>query len=122
MLESIPPDALSRPVLAAVRRGYWQPAVDVYQVEEGWLCKFELPGVRSCDIEVRAAGHLLTISGIRRDRTAHPDLRAWSLEIAYYRFERTVHLPCNFGEATFGCRHEDGMFLVAVVPVPGGCA
>jgi HSP20 family molecular chaperone IbpA len=107
---------------STVRRGYWQPAVDVYRDEEGWLCKFELSGIRSCDVEVRAAGNLLTVSGIRRDRTASADQRAWSMEILYHRFERTVRLPCNFGECTFACRHEDGMFLVAVMPANRGRA
>ena len=40
---------------ATVRRGYWQPAVDIYRDDDGWLCKFELSGIRSCDVEVRAS-------------------------------------------------------------------
>lgn len=120
MHEADPADAPILTSSGAARRGYWQPAVDVYRDEEGWLCKFELSGVRSCDVEVRAAGSLLTVSGIRRDRAASLGQHAWSIEIAYHRFERTVRLPCNFGECTFACRHEDGMFLVAVLPASGG--
>jgi HSP20 family protein len=92
----------------------WRPAVDVYRDGDAWLCKFDLAGVAAEDVEVTVRGHLLTVAGVRRDRTVRAGLRAYSLEIAYHRFERTLELPCRLEDATISCSFRDGMLLVAI--------
>jgi HSP20 family protein len=92
----------------------WRPAVDVYRHAGGWICKFDLAGVRQDEFEVRIGRRSLTLSGVRRDAFAAEGMRAWSLEIAYCRFERTVELPCDLDRAEIACELRDGMLLVSV--------
>jgi HSP20 family protein len=92
----------------------WQPSVDVYRCEEGWLVKCDLAGVRPEDIHTKFHGRRLTISGVRRDLSLVTGHRAYSLEIAYDRFERTIELPCDFERVNLQVDYRDGMLLVAI--------
>lgn len=110
--------ALLRQLLAsspdACGQGCWRPAVDVYRQEGGWLCKFDLAGVAPADVEVRVRGHRLEVAGMRRDRVVGAGRAAWSLEIAYHRFERTVELPCDLQYCRVHCEFDAGMLLVTI--------
>lgn len=92
----------------------WQPAVDVYREPGGWLLKFDLAGVAREDIEVSASGSRLRVSGVRRDTAVRDGLEAWSMEISYHRFERTLELPCDLQQCRIHCAMEAGMLLVSV--------
>ena len=90
--------------------------MDVYRAETAWLVKFDLAGVRKEDIQVKLDGHRLTVCGIRRDLTILEGQQAYSMEIAYNRFERVVELPVNVETARFASEYRDGMFLISIVP------
>jgi HSP20 family protein len=92
----------------------WRPAVDIYRTAKGWLVKCDLAGVRQEDLQVTAAGRRLMISGVRRDLTLREGHRAYSLEIAYNRFARTVQMPCDLTEALLDVDYRDGMLLVSI--------
>ena len=115
--------ALFRTLLAssadACGRACWRPAVDVYRQQDGWLCKFDLAGVRLDDLQVEASCNRLRVSGVRRDRAVCEGVDAWSLEIAYHAFERTIELPCDVERCHIRCTLEDGMLLVAITAEDG---
>lgn len=90
----------------------WQPAVDVYRGDQGWLVKIELAGVTGKDIQISVSGSRLTISGIRRDRMIRQACQSYSMEISYNRFERTIELPCNLDDARVVSEYRDGMLHV----------
>lgn len=70
-----------------------RPAVDVYRCKEGWLAKFELPGVRLDDVTVSLHEQTLRISGSRRDRITETGYLPYIMEIHYAQFERTIVFP-----------------------------
>lgn len=92
----------------------WRPSVDVYRCEAGWLVKCDLAGVRPQDVQATIRGRRLTISGIRRDLSMVSGQRAYSLEIAYDRFERTIELPCEIERAKLTTDYRDGMLLIEI--------
>ncbi len=96
----------------------WQPAVDVYRHQRGWLIKCELAGVHRDDIQVSVEESRLTIAGVRRDVTIIEGQRAYSLEIAYNRFARRIELPCDLMQATLDIDYRDGMLLVQILNCP----
>lgn len=96
----------------------WRPSVDVYRVQDAWLVKFDLAGVRKEDIQVTLDANRLIVRGIRRDLTILDGQRAYSMEIDYNQFERVVELPVNVETARFASDYRDGMFLVSVTPKP----
>lgn len=94
----------------------WTPAVDVYRVSNGWLIKFDLAGVRPGDIRVTVRGRQLTVSGRRRDWVIEEShaCSAYSMEITYSHFERTLELPDEVEHLQIRTEYRDGMLLVSL--------
>jgi HSP20 family protein len=92
----------------------WQPPVDVYRTSSGWLVKVELAGVRIEDVEIVASDGSLSIRGARYDCSTEEVRDAYSLEIAYNRFERTLRLPCQIDPREVKFEYRDGMLLIRI--------
>ncbi len=107
---------LQETAAANSKEACWRPPVDIYRAKAAWLVKFDLAGVRKEDIQVVLDGKRLTVRGIRRDMTILDGQRAYSMEIAYNRFERTVEVPVNVEAARFASDYRDGMFLLTITP------
>ena len=101
---------------ASSKEACWRPPVDIYRAGKAWLIKFDLAGVRKEDIQVILDGQRLTVRGIRRDMTILDGQRAYSMEIEYNRFERTVEFPVHVESARFASDYRDGMFLLTLTP------
>jgi HSP20 family molecular chaperone IbpA len=81
--------------------------------------KFDLAGIRAEDIQVLLDGSRLTVRGTRRDWTITEGQQAYSMEISYNRFERSIELPLeDVGQVRFESEYRDGMFLVKVALQP----
>jgi HSP20 family protein len=94
----------------------WRPSVDIYQCRDGWLVKCDLAGVRPQDVRVSMAGRQLSIVGVRRDSTLVEGHRAYSMEISYSRFERTLELPADLTGSRLSMEYHDGMLLIFLHP------
>jgi HSP20 family protein len=106
--------ALFLPGTEACEDAPWRPAADVYRTSGGWLVKFELAGVRPEDIDLEVLGTRMTLRGVRRDPTPTGEYRCFQMEIAYYRFERCLELPCQLDRADIATEYRDGMLLVRI--------
>lgn len=111
--------SLLSPMAEAYQAQGWKPLLDIYRTCSGWLLKFELAGVRPEDIQVTRSGRLLTVRGHRRDWAISEGECAYSMEIAYNRFERTVQLPEELEDANITTEYRDGMLLVRVTKESG---
>jgi len=94
------------------RTNCWEPQADVYKIEDGWLVKFELAGVRLDDVRISLGDSHLTVEGARRDWIVHETTSCHSLEITYNRFRRTIHLPDLAADADFEAEYRDGFLLI----------
>ena len=92
----------------------WQPPVDVYRTQEGWLLKFDLAGVRLDDVKVQVSRRLVSLAGVRRDRVEEAGCRHYSMEITYSRFERTVELPEEVQGSDVSVEYRDGILHVRI--------
>ncbi len=102
-----------------LEHSHWQPAVDIYRTQLGWLVKFELAGVRPEDIEVSAVGRILKVRGFRYDWAMEQSAHSYSMEIAYNRFERKLQLPCHVDPAAITSEYRDGMLLLRIPEATG---
>ena len=95
---------------------HWTPAVDIYRVAKGWLVKFDLAGVRANDIQLKLSGRHLTVSGRRGDWVVEESRSccAYSMEIIYSQFERSVELPVELEHLQIHTEYRDGMLLVSL--------
>ena len=93
---------------------FWQPPVDIFRTDYGWLLKFELAGVRLEDLTISLHGNCITVQGVRRDLTAHEVCSYYSMEIAYNEFRRTVQLPRPLEGSDVNVEFRDGLLLVRI--------
>jgi HSP20 family protein len=93
---------------------YWQPAVDVYETNRGWVLKYELAGVAPEDIEVHVAGRTIAVRGVRRDVRIEEKRQSYCMEISYNRFERALELPCELNTMELATQYRDGMLIVVL--------
>lgn len=94
------------------QRTAWQPAMDIYRCDKGWLIKIDLAGVKDEDIQLGIHANRLTIRGTRRDLLIQQGHQSYSMEIAYNRFERTVELPINIEDTKIHTEYQDGMLHI----------
>jgi HSP20 family protein len=106
--------ALLHPAAESCRQVPWSPPVDVYRTRQGWLLKFDLAGVAATDLQLTVAGRHLVVRGRRRDWCVEEtgSCSAYSLEIAYSEFQRTVELPGDIERLQITTDYRDGMLLV----------
>ena len=90
----------------------WRPAADVYRVRGGWLVKLDLAGVQADEAKLKIEGNRLTICGERRDATIREVDQAYSMEISYNRFAKSIELPCDISNATVRTQYQDGMLSI----------
>ena len=105
-------DSLLAP--APQRRCDWEPPADVYSGPRRWLVKLDLAGVRPEDVEIVVSGRRLVVRGVRRDFSVHEGRRAYSMEIAYSRFERSIDLPVDLDRSRIRTEYRDGMFYLEI--------
>lgn len=96
----------------------WEPLMDIYRGTRGWLVKLDLAGVQTDDVDLYVSGRQLTIEGLRRDRSIVEGHQAYSMEIAYNRFQRKIEFPCDIESAQIFTKYDNGMLLVQLLIEP----
>jgi HSP20 family protein len=75
------------------RRGFWTPAVDLYEGDEAFTVKAELPGFSKDDVQVEMKDDQLTLKGERKHQTDVNEAKYHRVERVYGTFQRTIRLP-----------------------------
>jgi len=78
--------------LPMVERG-WAPAIEVFEKEDKFVVKAELPGMKEEDIDVSVVGDTLTIKGERKAETEVKEEDYYCCERSYGSFLRSIALP-----------------------------
>lgn len=93
---------------------FWNPVVDVYEEQDNFVIKAELPGVSKDGITVDVKDRILTIKGERSaDNEVQKD-RYFHRERVYGRFERTFNLPADVDPDAVKAQYIDGVLKVTV--------
>lgn len=71
----------------------WVPPVDIYETNEGFVLKVELPGVQKDDLHLEVHDRTLTIRGERKPETEIPEDHYHRRERSYGSFQRVFTLP-----------------------------
>jgi HSP20 family protein len=100
------PDGTSR------RNGSWTPAVDVYEGNESFTLKAELPGFSKDDVQVEIKDNLLTLKGEHKRETAVKDAHYHRVERAYGSFVRSFTIPDDADGSKVTADFKDGVLKV----------
>ncbi len=101
--------------LMEARQGGWVPAVDIYETQNAYVIKAELPGVDFDQVKLECRQTRLVVAGQRPDHGRDQRRKYHHVERLYGPFERTFQLPegvdMNKIEA-----HQDAGVLEILVP------
>ena len=88
----------------------WSPPTDVYEIEDGYVVKVEIAGMREDNFEVAVENNILLISGHRPDL---PERRAYhQMEIRFGKFEIAVGLPAPVDMENARAEYQDGFLTI----------
>lgn len=104
---------LRMPLLLS-KESVWRPLTDVYEAENEFVVRTEIPGMEPTDFSVTLEGHMLIIRGVRRDPTPAGKKHFHKMEITLGPFERNIEIPPDFRIASVEARYENGFLIVRV--------
>ena len=92
----------------------WTPAVDVYEDENAFLIKIDLPEVNKEDVKVNLNENVLSLAGERRFE--HEDKRDGyhRVERSYGQFYRSFTLPPNVNTEAINAEFRDGVLRLTL--------
>ena len=92
----------------------WTPAVDVYEDENAFVIKVELPEVNRDDVKVSVNENTLSVSGERRVENEEKRDNYHRLERSYGQFYRSFTLPPNVNTEAIGAQFKDGVLRLSL--------
>jgi len=92
----------------------WMPAVDVFEKEDKFVVKAELPGMKEDDINVSVVGDTLSIKGEKKTETEIKDEDYYRCERSYGTFYRSIPIPSNVDANKIEASFDDGVLEVAL--------
>jgi HSP20 family protein len=92
----------------------WTPAVDIYEDENAFLIKLELPEVNRDDVKVNLNENTLSISGERRVENEQKRENYHRVERSYGQFYRSFTLPPNVNTDGINAQFKDGVLRLTL--------
>jgi HSP20 family protein len=117
-------DLFSWPPLPAVWRRMptmemaWAPAIDVFEKEDKFVVKAEIPGMKEEDINISVVGNTLTIKGERKAESEVKEDDYYCCERSYGSFSRSLAVPSNVDAKKIEANYEDGVLEISLPKIP----
>ena len=89
----------------------FRPAVEIVQVEDGYLLRAELPGVAKESVKVEVKDKVLAISG-EKPAPSDPAKGYRYSEISYGKFDRSFHLADSIDLDRVEAKFENGFLEI----------
>jgi len=97
----------------------WAPAVDVFEKDDRFVVKAELPGMKEKDIDVSVVGNRLTIRGERRAESEVKKEDYYYSERSYGSFSRSIDIPSGVDAKRIEANYDDGVLEIILPKAPG---
>ena len=94
--------------------GMWNPTVDLYEKDDNFVIKAELPGVDKKDITIDLKDRVLTLSGERSYDNEVKEENYYRRERSYGKFQRAFTLPADVDSDKIKAEFKDGVLQVQV--------
>ena len=92
----------------------WHPVVDVYETDDRFVIKAELPGVDKKNIAVDVKDRVLTLKGERQAEEDVQNENTHCRERFYGRFERAFRLPSHVNGDLITADYKDGVLRIEI--------
>jgi HSP20 family protein len=108
-------DFFGRPMLRLpVEEKGWMPAVDIFEKDDKFVVKAEVPGMKDEDIDVSVVGDTLMIKGEKKTESEVKETDYYRCERAYGSFYRSIPLPSTVDTNKIEANFEDGVLEVTL--------
>ena len=116
-------DIFGQVLLPALRRlpleeRGWAPPLEVFEKEDKFVVKAELPGLKEDDIDVAVVGDTLTIKGEKKAETEVKEEDYYCCERSYGSFFRSVALPSHIDAKKIEASYEEGVLEITLPKIP----
>jgi HSP20 family protein len=92
----------------------WMPAVDIFEKDDKFVVKAELPGMKDEDIDVSVTGDTLVIKGEKKTESEEKEADYYRCERTYGSFYRSIPLPATVDANKIEADFEDGVLEVSL--------
>lgn len=109
-----------RPLFPAIWRRFptlereWVPAVEMFEKEDRYVVRAELPGMKEEDVDVSVEDETLTIKGERKTENEVKEENYYCCERSYGSFFRSINLPTNVDAKKIEAHYEDGVLEISL--------
>jgi HSP20 family protein len=113
-------DVFGRPLLPAIWRRTpveeigWAPAIEMFEKDDKFMVKAELPGMKEEDIDVSVVGDTLTIKGERKAESEVKEEDYYCCERSYGSFTRSITLPSSVDPKNIEASYENGVLEISL--------
>ncbi len=88
------------------------PKMDIFEKDDRFVVKAELPGMKGEDIDISIPGDMLTIKGEKKSESEVDEENYYRREVAYGSFARSIRLPSSVDVDRITATSEDGMLEI----------
>ena len=94
--------------------GAWYPVVDMFEENDSFVIKAELPGMDKKDISVDVKDRVLTLKGERKYENEVKAENYYRRERSYGKFQRAFTLPADIDPNEIKADFKDGLLKIEV--------
>lgn len=88
----------------------WMPATEMYQKEDSFVIRMDLPGIRKEDVDISTTEDILNVKGDRKPLVAKGE--EYHREVRYGTFSRSFTLPMSVDATKIEAALEDGILEI----------
>ena len=97
-----------------IQMGSWHPVVDMFDKDDSYIVKAELPGLDKKDISVDIKDGVLTLKGERRHENEVKEENYFRRERTYGKFQRSFRLPVDVDPDAIRAEFKNGVLEIEV--------
>ncbi len=90
----------------------WTPPADIYEDNDFFKFKLDLPGVEKEDVKIKYSNGTLTVEGKRRPEQESDNFKYHKIERKYGRFFRKFDVPEEINEENISAEFRNGQLTV----------
>jgi HSP20 family protein len=92
----------------------WMPLTDIYEDEDKYTLKLDLPGIKKDDVKISYVDGRLSISGERAQEGEHKDSKCHRIERSFGKYYRSFNLPEHIQSDKINAEFKDGLLTIIV--------
>ncbi|HUU82558.1 MAG TPA: Hsp20/alpha crystallin family protein [Phycisphaerae bacterium] len=90
----------------------WAPTLDVAETDQEITVRAEVPGVDPENLDISLSGHMLVISGEKKESSEREEENIYHAERRFGSFRRSVPLPTSVDTDKISAEHKDGILTI----------